>query len=125
MRLVDEVIDVTPRSVTCRSTLRDDHILKNSNGDISALLAIELFAQTAAVLMLHRATLKTDGTKMTRGMLVGVRTLDLEVDAFDVGDVLSTRMEERYTADAIVQLAGEVERDGVVVARGAINVARS
>jgi predicted hotdog family 3-hydroxylacyl-ACP dehydratase len=125
MRLIDEVVDVSTRTVTCRSTLRDDHILKRADDRISALLSIELLAQSAAVLMLHRARLKTAGTGMTRGMLVGVRKLDLVVDAFDVGDVLSTRMEERYTADAIVQLVGEVERDGVVVARGAINVARS
>ncbi len=125
MRFLDEVVDVGTQEVCCRSTLRDDHVSRREDGRIPALIAVELFAQAAAVLMLHRASLAAAGAGLTRGVLVGVRTLDLEVDSLEVGDVLVTRLEERFTVDAIVQLSGEVERDGRVIARGAINVARS
>jgi len=124
MRLIDEIISVGGTRVTCQSTIGDDHLLCREDGRVPAILAIELFAQSAAAMMMHRATL-AGGSGKSSGILLGARLLDFEVDAFEIGDVLLTHLEERYTDGPIAQLAGTVERDGVVVASGAINVARS
>jgi predicted hotdog family 3-hydroxylacyl-ACP dehydratase len=128
MRLVDEVVEVSTRRVTCRSTIREDHVFRRDDGRVPSLIALELFAQAAAVLMIHRAMLVAGSAEETlghaRGILVGARDVSFVVDALDVGDVLLTHLEERYAAGHVAQLAGTVERDGIVVASGAINVAR-
>ena len=126
MRLIDEIVSVGGQRVTCRSTIRADHILfRASDGRVPALVTIELFAQSAAALMMHRASQADASAGKMQGVLLGARLLDFAVDAFEVGDVLLTHLEVRYISGAIVQLRGTVERDGAQVASGAINVSRA
>jgi predicted hotdog family 3-hydroxylacyl-ACP dehydratase len=121
MLLVDEVVSVEGPRITVKAHISPDHILLE-DGAISPLLAIELFAQAAAALMVHRSA--QHGAGMESGYLLGTRKLELEVDAFHVGDELVVRAEELWGADALSQLDCTLERGGKVVAKGSINVAR-
>lgn len=121
MRWVDEVASASEGRVECRTRLRDGHLLAES-GHISPLIALELFAQSAAVLMASR---KAEGgeTDPVNGALVGTRKLDVFVDELRVGDELTTVAQEKWTAGALTQLTCELRRDGETIARGAVNVA--
>jgi predicted hotdog family 3-hydroxylacyl-ACP dehydratase len=123
MRLVDEVVSASDSAVVCRARIGEDHILREPNGRVSPLFAVELFAQTAAALMVYRSG--QEGAGAFSGYLVGTRRIDIDIDAFDVGDEVLVTATELWGAGALAQLDCTVERGGVTVARGSINVARA
>ena len=85
MCFIDDVLAVGPSSVETTMTLRADHILA-VDGVLSPIAAIELFAQSAAVLMSHR-TSGSDPNPVA-GALLGTRGVDFVVPELRVGDVL-------------------------------------
>ena len=119
MRLIDEVRDCTPSRATCVSRIGDDHVLLHG-GSVSPMAAIELFAQAAAALMIFRAG--ATGEEIRSGKLLGTRRVDLEADAFEVGDELVVTAEEVWSAGNLSQLECTLHRDGAVVASGSVNV---
>ena len=121
LRFIDEVVSVDGPSITCTTRIRDEHILLDG-GRITPLIAVELFAQAAAALMVCHSG--QEGSGMTMGYLLGTRRLDVTADSFEVGDELTTRCEEVWSADGLSQLECTVERRGEIVARGSVNVAR-
>jgi len=123
MRLVDEVVAADDRSATCRARIGEDHLLLEE-GHVSPLLAIELFAQTAAALMVHRA-LGAGAEAPRSGMLLGTRKVEMSAGRFEVGDELTISVEEVWGSGPLAQFDCRLERDGEVVARGSINVAET
>ncbi|MBK8410311.1 MAG: hypothetical protein IPL19_20350 [Sandaracinaceae bacterium] len=122
MCFIDDVISVTASSVeTTTMTLRADHILA-VDGLVSPIAAIELFAQSAAVLMSHR-TSGTDPNPVA-GALLGTRGVDFLVPSMRVGDVLRVVATESWGAGALAQFDCELFRgpDSELCARGTINV---
>lgn len=71
------------------------------DGLVSPIAAIELFAQSAAVLMSHR----TGGTdpNPVAGALLGTRGVDFLVPSMRVGDVLRVVATESWGAGALAQ----------------------
>ncbi|MBW2461171.1 MAG: hypothetical protein JRH11_05960 [Deltaproteobacteria bacterium] len=120
MRLIDEVVSVEGGHIQCRSRIQDDHILLD-NGRVSALAAIELFAQAAAALMVYRAT--KAGVTPTGGYLLGTRKVDLEVDYFLIGDELTIDVNELWGNGPLAQFECSVAQGDTVLATGSINVA--
>ena len=134
MCFVDDVLEVGPTSVITTMTLRPDHILADSEGAVSPVAAIELFAQSAAVLMSHR-TSGSDPNPVA-GALLGTRGVDFYVPTLRVGDVLRVVAKESWGAGALAQFdcelfrvgpsepgAGESESEGeTLCASGTINV---
>ena len=111
MRFVDDVISVGPDRVETTMTLREDHIMSGvatGPGEVSPLIAIELFAQSAAVLMSHR-TSGTDPNPVA-GALLGTRGITTEVDRLKVGDVLIVRATEKWGQGALAQFECELFR---------------
>jgi predicted hotdog family 3-hydroxylacyl-ACP dehydratase len=122
MCFIDDVISVTPNSVTTTMTLRADHILA-VDGLVSPIAAIELFAQSAAVLMSHR-TSGSDPNPVA-GALLGTRGVDFLVPSLRVGDVLRVVATESWGANgALAQFDCELFRgpESELCARGTINV---
>lgn len=132
MRFVDDVLSVGPDHVETTMTLRPDHIMAGVATDerkVSPLIAIELFAQSAAVLMSHR-TMGTDPNPVA-GALLGTRGITTDVDTLTVGDVLIVRAKEKWGQGALAQFECELFRvtpdgtDGTTEERcasGSINV---
>lgn len=120
MRLIDEVLSVEGGHIVCRSRIEEDHILLEG-GRVSALAAIELFAQAAAALMVYRAT--KAGVTPTGGYLLGTRKVDVEVDGFSVGDVLTIDVNELWGNGPLAQFECSLRQGEAVVATGSINVA--
>jgi predicted hotdog family 3-hydroxylacyl-ACP dehydratase len=120
MRFIDEVVRVEDARIVCRSHITESHLLLD-RGRATPLLAIELFAQAAAALMVYRA--QTAGAPPTGGFLLGTRQVDVMRDAFVSGDVLEIEVTELWGNGPLAQFDCVLTLEGVEVARGSINVA--
>ncbi|MCA9688811.1 MAG: hypothetical protein KC636_04330 [Myxococcales bacterium] len=119
MRLVDAITSIDGGAIVCRATITEDTPFV-AGGEVSNLLALELFAQTAATLCAARAYGR--GQAMRVGVLLGVRELTLEAPTLAVGDVLEVDVRERWSDARVGNFRCQLRRDGVVLASGAINV---
>lgn len=119
MLFLDEVLEVSGSKARARTVLRDDFILAK-DGKVSSLVSIELFAQAAAAYMASKTSPTERPT--VQGALLGSRSLDTFVDAFDVGDELIAEVEQVFGAGALAQFKCALFRAGEKVAEGNINV---
>ena len=119
MLFLDEVLSVEGAKARARKVLTSDFILAK-DGKVSPLVAIELFAQTAAAYMASQ-TAPTDRPTV-QGALLGTRSLECFVDAFEVGDVLEAEVEQVFGAGALAQFTCALYRGDEKVAEGSINV---
>lgn len=120
MLWLDRMIACSETDVVCEKTIAgDDPFVEN--GALSSLVALELFAQTAAAHFGYLALSK--GAGMTSGALLGTRRLDLLVASVDVGDTLLVRATQVMSMPPAAQYECELVRSGETIARGTINVA--
>lgn len=119
MRFIDEVLAVGPNWIRTRTTLDDDFLMARS-GVVSPLVAIELFAQSAAAFMAHRTA--SSDQPFVQGALLGSRKLDVHADQFAVGDTLVAECRETFGAGALAQFDCRLTRGDATVAEGVINV---
>ena len=120
MRFIDEVVAVEDARIVCKAVLGESHIMADE-GRVSPLVAIELFAQAAAALMVYRAA--KAGAPPTGGFLLGTRKVDVNTEAFVTGDVLTIDVKEIWGNGPLAQFECLLSRDGDEVASGSINVA--
>lgn len=119
MLLVDELVSHEGRGIVCRSTIREDHLFLR-DGKVSSLIAIELFAQTAAALVGLLAP--PGGPSMTQGALLGSRQVKLFTGALVPGDVVEIHCTESWTIEMAAQIDCALYRRGEKIAEGTINV---
>ncbi len=119
MLLVDEVVAREGTKVVCRTTLREDTLFVK-DGQAPLLLAIELFAQSAAVLTSILA-IKT-GVAINAGALLGTREIVFEGDALRAGDVLDIHVEQTMAMGMMAHVDCALFRDGVRLAHGSVQV---
>ena len=119
MRLIDEVLEVGDAHIVTAATIAPSHILLR-DGIVSPLLAIEIFAQSAAALVAHRSV--AGGALHISGALLGTRSLDVFTDGFRVGDRLRAVAREAWGAGALAQFECDLYLDEARVAHGSINV---
>jgi predicted hotdog family 3-hydroxylacyl-ACP dehydratase len=119
MILIDEMIACSEREVACVVTVREGAPFV-ADGRVPALISIEYFAQTVAAFCGYRGRDDPDG--FTLGMLLGTRELELRVDWFHVGDVLTITGKEQWGSGQLASFACEVLRGDEVLARAAISV---
>ncbi len=120
MLFLDDIVEASWTKIVTETTFGPDFLLAR-DGEVSPLVVIELFAQSAAALMAHRSA-QTDAPDVS-GFLLGARKVDVSVDSFSVGDTVRTEAEEKWGAGALAQFACKCFVGGQVVAEGAINVA--
>ncbi len=128
-----QTVDALPASRLSIDALRPQ-VGQMMSMAVSPVAAIELFAQSAAVLMSHR-TSGSDPNPVA-GALLGTRGVDFHVPTLRVGDVLRVVAKEGWGAGALAQFdcelfrvgpsepgAGESESEGeTLCASGTINV---
>lgn len=124
MLILDDVEEVGPMHIVCLARIGRDHILLDhtppDRGRISSFAAIELMAQSAAALMVHRAL--EGNNAPTNGMLLGTRKIVCHRGHLREGDVVRVRAVEKWGAGQLAQFEGRVEIGPVCVAEGSINV---
>jgi predicted hotdog family 3-hydroxylacyl-ACP dehydratase len=119
MLLVDELVSHEGRGIVCRTTIREDHLFLQRDG-VSSILAIELFAQTAAALVGLLAP--PGGPSLAQGALLGSRQISLYTDVLKVGDVLEIHCTESWTIEMAAQIDCALYRGTEKIAEGTINV---
>jgi predicted hotdog family 3-hydroxylacyl-ACP dehydratase len=121
MILVDELVEWSPTHARVRAQVRRGGPFV-SDGQLPATILLEYMAQAVAV---------ADGMggrvsgRREIGVLLGVRELNLEIDAVAIGDVLDIHVAHRFRDDALASYDCEVRRAGQLLASGAVNVMRS
>lgn len=120
MLVLDALVSCDERTVVCSRTIREGDVFVEG-GEVSALLALELFAQAAAAHFGYLGMKR--GSGMASGALLGTRKLELDVDRYRVGDVLEVRAEQVMSMPPAAQYDCTLARGGEIVARGTINVA--
>lgn len=120
MLVLDALVHCDETTAVCARTIRAGDVFVEEDG-VSALLALELFAQTAAAHFGYLGMLRGGG--MASGALLGTRRLELEIDRYRVGDALEVRATQVMSMPPAAQYECTLTRAGEVVARGTINVA--
>jgi predicted hotdog family 3-hydroxylacyl-ACP dehydratase len=118
MLLVDELVEWSPTHAWVRAQVRRGGPFV-SDGRLPATILLEYMAQAVAVAcgMNGRAS----GSREI-GLLLGVRELNLEIDAVEIGDLLDIHVAHRFRDDALASYDCDVRRAGRVLASGAVNV---
>lgn len=120
MLMLDRMIACDEREARCEKTLREGDLLVEE-GEASALITLELFAQTAAA---HFGYLGfSRGGGFASGALLGTRRIELDEPRLRVGERLVIRARQVMSMPPAAQYECELSREGVVIARGTINVA--
>jgi predicted hotdog family 3-hydroxylacyl-ACP dehydratase len=123
MRFVDEILDATLSSIRTRATLGPTHIACEPDG-LSPLILVEMFAQSAAALMVWRAR-RTASRPISNGLLLGTREMHFYVPRLAVGDEIELEVHEVWSNPPLSQFHGTAWRSGQRIASGSINVASS
>ncbi|WP_434422091.1 ApeP family dehydratase [Nannocystis pusilla] len=120
MLLLDALTAAEAESVTCRATVRAGAPFV-AGGRVSALIALEYFAQAVAALFAYKAR---GGAGPFRGLLLGARDLELAVSHLRVGDVLDVDCREQWASGPVAQFQCILSRGDERLATGAVTVLR-
>lgn len=121
MILVDELVEWSPTRARVRAEVRRGGAFV-SEGRLPATILLEYMAQAIAVAegMTGRVNGRRDWPGM--GLLLGVRELNLAVDAVAIGDLLDIHVAQRFRDDKLASYDCEVRCAGIEIASGAVNV---
>lgn len=121
MLLLDSLLEHSEEGVVCDKTFREGDPFVEG-GRVTALVAVELFAQAAAAHFGYSGFAR--GGAPESGALLGARRIDLDVPSYAVGERLLVRVRQVGVMPPAAQYECTIERaDGAVLARGTINVA--
>jgi predicted hotdog family 3-hydroxylacyl-ACP dehydratase len=99
MRLIDTIVRVDRKQAVARATVKESWPLLSGNA-VSALVLVELAAQTAGVCIGWHEKMKTDGPKTkAAGWLVGIKKAGFYVEKIPVGTCLTTQSEIHLVVD--------------------------
>ncbi len=122
MVLVDEVLDWRPGAARCRLRLGPSSPLV-VGGRVRAAASVEYMAQCVGVCTALGA--RAAGEPLRMGYLVGVRTMDLAVGHFEVGDDLVVEAVEDYSGQELAFFRCAVLRRGEVAASATLSIYRT
>jgi predicted hotdog family 3-hydroxylacyl-ACP dehydratase len=118
MILVDELVEWSPTHARVRAQVRRGGPFV-SDGQLPATILLEYMAQAVAVA--DGMNGRESGPREL-GLLLGVRELNLEIDAVAIGDVLDIHVAHRFHDDGLASYDCEVRRGDQRLASGAVNV---
>lgn len=121
MLMLDALVSCSDTEAVCTKTFRDGELFVEADGTVSALVALELFAQAAAA---HFGYLgMTRGGGFASGALLGSRKLELVESTLRVGEPLEVRVTQIMSMPPAAQYECVLVRGGETLAKGTINVA--
>jgi predicted hotdog family 3-hydroxylacyl-ACP dehydratase len=119
--LLDAVLSVGQSGAVCRASLPADHPYMTDTG-VHPLLAIELFAQAAAV---HRALADEGASEVPAGGRLAAAQVKVHVRRLDAGTRLLVLVEPDASLGGLVRFAGKLLTDGEekrLVAVGTVSI---
>ena len=119
MLLVDEVVSLEGAKVVCRTTLTPETPFVEG-GEAPVLLAIELFAQSAAVLTSLLAV--QTGATIDSGALLGTREIRFFGDTLRAGEVLDIHVEQTLAMGMMAHVDCALYRGEERLAEGSVQV---
>jgi predicted hotdog family 3-hydroxylacyl-ACP dehydratase len=121
MILVDELVEWSPTHARVRAQVRRGGPFVDA-GQLPGTILLEYMAQAVAVAegMSGRVSGRGD-----IGVLLGVRELNLEVDAVAIGELLDIHVAHRFSDGTLASYDCEIRRAGQLLASGAVNVMMS
>jgi predicted hotdog family 3-hydroxylacyl-ACP dehydratase len=120
MLMIDALLAHSDDACTCTKTFRADDPLVEGDG-VSALVMIELFAQTAAAHFGYAGFVA--GGAMTSGALLGTRKIELAVGTLPLGQAITIVATRTMAMPPMAQFECEARLGDRVIATGSINVA--
>lgn len=120
MLMLDALVAHAEDACTCEKTFRaGDPLVEGS--EVSALVAIELFAQAAAAHVGYAGMARGGG--FASGALLGTRRIDLAVGTLPVGEKITIEARRVMAIPPMAQFDCEAKIGERVIASGSINVA--
>ena len=105
LKLIDTITFVDQEHAVTRATVKESWPLYSGDA-VSAIVLIELAAQTAGVCIGWNEKMKTSGSKgEARGWLVGIRKAHFYVDKIPLGSCITTRSENRLVVENYKEIA--------------------
>lgn len=121
MLWVDEVLRHEDDNVTCRLTVRDEHVFVEQ-GRVEPLIAIEWMAQAVGALV--GLWDRGNDESPRPGFLIAIPEARFEVESFAVGDVLTLHARRAWGDHQLASFECEVELRGQRVASAQLSVYR-
>lgn len=119
MILLDEVRHDAKGSITCSVELhRESPFVED--GSVEAFVAVEYMAQCVAAYAGLKAYRRGDPIRV--GYIIGARSVDIAVDAFGVGEVLTVTAVRIWGDDLLGKFECTVDSNGHRVAVGVLTV---
>lgn len=122
MKLIGTVVEVAEESAVTSSVVTDRWPLFDGAG-VSALVLIELAAQTSAV-SIGWKKLTATGESGGRGWLVGIRTAQFHREQIPLGAEILTRSEIAFSLDNYTEIRGTATVDGEPIGEVNLQVMR-
>ena len=124
MLLIGEIVQVDKDAAVSRSVVSDRWPLCESPG-VSALLIVELVAQTSGLCNgLDRLLTEGQGTE-TRGWLVGIKRARFNVERLPLGAVVETHARNSFKFEGFREVEGVAMIDGQVMGEVTLQVVRA
>ena len=121
MILIDEMVRIDGGIIDCVTTIRADSPFV-VDGRVPAIVGLEYMAQSVGALLGLWVLL--EGGRLTGGLLLGTRELELRVDSFAVGDRLDIRCCHEWGNDDIWRFGCALRREGELLMEGSLTVLR-
>lgn len=119
MRLLDEIVEATESSVTCRVTLHNGSLFCR-RGYARAVVSLEYMAQCVAVYAGYQRV--RPGGKASIGYLVSAREVVLETDRLAAGDQLLVHAEHVWGRENAASFRCWVKRGAETMATAILSV---
>ena len=105
MKLIDTIVTVDQKQAVTRATVKENWPLLSGNA-VSAIVLVELAAQTAGVCIGWNEKMKTDGPRTkAEGWLVGIKKARFYVDMISLDTCITIRSENHLTVDNYREIA--------------------
>jgi predicted hotdog family 3-hydroxylacyl-ACP dehydratase len=114
LRLIDEILALDGDSATTVAVVNPDWPTFSA-GAAHALVMIELVAQTAAVIGGYKALTAPSGSRMRKGMLVGIKRADFLMDTLPGGTRIVTQANTRALLENFKEINGIVKIDDRII----------
>lgn len=107
MRLIDRLLSVNPREAITVATPSENWPLRQLN-HISSLVAVEISAQTAGILVGSQARQIKGASLCGKGWLVGIKKAAFHQDRFDIGTTLRIHARSGFSYQNFHEIETEV-----------------
>jgi predicted hotdog family 3-hydroxylacyl-ACP dehydratase len=105
MKLIDTIVTVDQKQAVTRATVKENWPLLSGNA-VSAIVLVELAAQTAGVCIGWNEKMKTDGPRTkAEGWLVGIKKARFYVDMISLETCITIRSENHLAVENYREIA--------------------